>query len=97
MIYHVSLRYIVVYCPWLTLKPQFRRVQVAVDDTSPEEMESRARAHQELVDGFWAATQEQAGEVPLPGFLEQVGFESVTLPRVELSAEMKKDQQKMVG
>jgi hypothetical protein len=67
------------------------------DEADGAEVAARVTAHQELLDKFWDETAEQATEVPLPVHLEDVGFESMALPKMEFDSEIKKDNEKMVS
>lgn len=81
----------------LTLTPQFRRVQVVVpDDFSSPEFLERMCAHQQIIDAYWSEMGDQSTEVPLPAWLINVGFDRMSLPRVVLDSEIKKDAEKMV-
>ncbi|XP_063675523.1 sperm-associated antigen 17-like isoform X5 [Bolinopsis microptera] len=68
---------------------------VLPDDNEGPEVEARVDAHQELIDKFWEDIAEQATEVPLPAHLVDVGFEKMSLPKLEVDAEIKKDNERM--
>ena len=70
---------------------------VLPDEVDGPEVAARVAAHQELLDKFWSDTAEQASEVPLPAHLVDVGFENMTLPKVELDNEIKKYNERMVS
>ena len=70
---------------------------VLPDENEGPEIEARVDAHQELIDKFWEDIAEQATEVPLPAHLVDVGFEKMSLPKLEVDAEIKKDNERMVS
>ena len=70
---------------------------VLPDETDGAELAARVAAHQELLDKFWSDIAEQATEVPLPAHLVDVGFENMSLPKIELDIDLKKDNERMVG
>ena len=70
---------------------------VLPDETDAAELAARVAAHQELLDKFWADMAEQATEVPLPAHLVDVGFENMSLPKIELDTDLKRDGERMVG
>ncbi|KAL5264612.1 hypothetical protein ACHWQZ_G005633 [Mnemiopsis leidyi] len=68
---------------------------VLPDETDGAELAARVAAHQELLDKFWSDIAEQATEVPLPAHLVDVGFENMSLPKIELDIDLKKDNERM--